>query len=76
MRKIATKRELVEAIRAALDCQNHFDNIKIVNKDSAGFSLGKNPMVCCDQCVERMRRAIGVRQDEENLTAFAYENNG
>lgn len=70
-RKVGSKTELIDTIRAALDCGSHFHKPTIINNDK-DFSLGKNPIVICDQCVERMKKVIGVRKGEDNLSHFGY----
>jgi hypothetical protein len=58
-----TNRQLREAIRAALDCCTHFHKPTIVNNDR-DFGFGDHPMVICSQCVDRLRVAIGLKEDE------------
>ena len=70
-RKIATRRVLVETILAALDCRSHFYEPKIINTDP-DFSFGKDAIVICGQCVDRMREAIGLVPGESVPCHFQY----
>lgn len=75
MRNIPKKSELVDVIRTALDCHSHFGKIKITQKDPDDFLLGDKAIVICEQCVERMRKAIDLKDGETNLSAYGYGNN-
>ena len=68
-----TKNQLIETIRAALDCPTHFDKPKIVDKDPF-FKYGNKAIVICDQCVERMRKAIGLEDGESVPSSFKFWN--
>ena len=70
-RKTFSKNKLLETIRVALDCQSHFHKPTIINNDK-DFCIGENAIVICDQCVERMRKAIGLKKGEHIPTNFAY----
>lgn len=72
-RKIGSTKELVDTIRAALDCQAHFHKPTIIENDK-DFRLGDKATVICSSCVERMRKVIGIKDNETNLTDFAYYN--
>lgn len=54
--------ELLEVIRAALDCPSHFLPPTVINNDP-DFDFGE-PLVVCQRCVERMRAALGLRENE------------
>lgn len=68
-RKFASRQECLETIRTALDCQSHFHKPTIIENDK-DFKLGKNPIVICEQCVERMKKALGLEKDEHVPTSF------
>lgn len=75
MKKPGPRRQLLETIRAALDCPGHFGKVKIVQtkKDrEMGFCLGKYAIAICGQCVERMREAIGLEPGEDVHQAYGY----
>jgi hypothetical protein len=71
MRKTANEKELLEVIRAALDCRTHFHSPTIVENDP-DFKIGDKAIVICGQCVDRMREAIGLRPGEECPPHFEY----
>jgi len=76
-RKVFSQAELIETIRAALDCPSHFNQPIIVPHKTDildGFTYGDNAIVICGTCVERMREAIGLREGENNLSEFGYYN--
>jgi len=54
-----TTKQLREVIQAALDCQSHFYPPTIIENDP-DFKLGDKAIVICDQCVERMKKALEV----------------
>ncbi len=70
-RIVAKRKDLIEVLRTALDCPSHFHKPTIVNNDDF-FHLGENAIVICDQCVERMREAIGLTQTEPVPCSFVY----
>jgi len=59
----------LETIRAALDCESHFHKPTIINNDK-DFEIGPNAIVICDQCVERMKKALGLAKDDPVPTSF------
>jgi hypothetical protein len=71
--KKSTKAELLEVIRASLDCGSHFHKPTIVNNDK-DFAFGDKAIVICDQCVERMREALALDEDESVPTHFQFNN--
>ena len=68
-----TNKQLLEVIRAALDCGSHFHAPTIIENDEF-FKIGEKAIVICDQCVDRMRNALGLTQDESVPTAFQWSN--
>jgi len=68
-RKFGSRQECLETIRAALDCHTHFHKPTNINNDK-DFSMGENPCVICDQCVQRMKKALGLGKDELVPTSF------
>jgi hypothetical protein len=62
---------LIEAIRAALDCPSHFYKPTIINNDP-DFDISPGAIVICQQCVERLRDAIGLEGNEPVPTNFQY----
>ena len=64
-----TRLELLEIIRAALDCPTHFHKPTIIENDP-DFHLGDNPLVICSQCVKRMRDALGLKDGEQAPTSY------
>ena len=75
MKKPAPRRQLLETIRAALDCSGHFGEVKLVQTKEdrkMGFCLGKNAIAICGQCVDRMREAIGLEPGEDVHQAYGY----
>jgi len=70
-----SRRELLEIIRAALDCQPHHDGIiKIDPKVPKGQRMlpGDKAQIICFQCVERMRNALGLEIDEPVPSHLQY----
>ena len=75
MWKPAKRKELLSAIRAALDCPSHFGKptITLDKSDKAeGFRYGDTAIVLCSQCVERLRKALGLKDGESVPTDFRY----
>lgn len=70
-RVVAKRKEMIEAIRAALDCYTHFHKPTIINNDK-DFSIGNNALVICDQCVERLRKVIGLQPNEKVPPGFQF----
>ena len=69
----SSKVELLEIIRAALDCPSHIDKPTIINNDKY-FTFGDHPMVLCSQCVDRMRSALTLEPGETGPCYFHFEN--
>lgn len=63
------RKALREVIRTALDCPTHFKKPTIIENDK-DFSLGKNPLVICSQCVFEMRLALDLKAEEEIPSSF------
>ena len=70
--KSSTKVELLEVIRAALDCQSHFHKPTIVNNDPV-VNLGDTAIVICASCVDRMRKVLCLKTGEDVPTYFQFE---
>ena len=58
---------LREVIRAALDCPSHFHkpDIKAGWRDKDITIDFNKSIVLCDQCVDRLRKALGLKDNEE-----------
>ena len=55
--KKATRTELIETIRAALDCHTHLHRPVIKSTDDY-FEFGKRAAVLCQNCVEKLENAL------------------
>ena len=67
----STKLEMLRVIFSILDCPGHFIKPTIINNDDY-FSFGPNPIVICTLCVERLRKALCLTEDEPIPSPFQY----
>ena len=62
---------LAMAIQSALDCQNHFKkpNLRKAWVDKDFIVDFDKSIVLCDQCVERFRHLLGLKENQHPLDA-------